>query len=189
MLMAVRGSGHSHIGGQVCPRPSPREDAQWLYCPRTRAAGNTPVPEEAGEIILISLCHLGTKGDRGDKKEGGTQHMGRGSQGVPWWGLPRERCQAPRSLSGDLRQRCANPGGRVATCSQISGLHLNVVHWVSVAFTVPHWHRKVRMPLAWWWPAQEPANPSPEGFADRAGLRGPSTLFFVEAAAFLLGQM
>lgn len=30
--------------------------------------------------------------------------------------------------------------------------------------------------------------PSPKAFADRAGLRGPGTLF-VEAVAFLLGQM
>lgn len=89
MLMAVRASGHSHIGGQVCPRPSPREDAQWLHCPRTRAAGNPPVPEEAGEIILISLCHLGTKGDRGDKKEGGTQHMGRGGSRCPMVGASK----------------------------------------------------------------------------------------------------
>lgn len=34
--------------------------------------GNPPVPEEAVEIILISLCHLGTKGNRVDTKRKGT---------------------------------------------------------------------------------------------------------------------
>lgn len=89
MLMTVRGSGHSHIGGQVCPRPSPREDAQWLHCPRTRAAGNPPVPEEAGEIILISLCHLGTKGDRGDKKGRGHPAHGEGGSRCPMVGASK----------------------------------------------------------------------------------------------------
>lgn len=154
--MTVRGSGHSHIGGQVCPRPSPREDAQWLHCPRTRAAGNPPVPEEAGEIILISLCHLGTKGDRGDKKEGGTQHMGRGGSRCPMVGASKGAVPGSQVPKRRFAAALCKPGGGVASCSQISGLHLNVVHWVSVAFTVPQWHRKVRMPLAWWWPAQEP---------------------------------
>lgn len=187
--MTVRGSGHSHIGGQVCPRPSPREDAQWLHCPRTRAAGNPPVPEEAGEIILISLCHLGTKGDRGDKKEGGTQHMGRGGQGVPWWGLPRERCQDPRSLSGDLQQRCANPGGG-GGCQLLSDfrsspqrgpLGFSRIHRAPVA-------QKGEDALGLVVASPGARTPSPKAFADRAGLRGPGTLF-VEAVAFLLGQM
>lgn len=45
--------------------------------PEQGQQGKPPVPEEAVEIILISLCHFGTKGKRVDKKkEGGIQHKG-----------------------------------------------------------------------------------------------------------------
>lgn len=57
--------------------------------------GNPPVPEEAVEIILISLCHLGTKGNRVDTKRKGTSRtMGVEVKVSRVGGLPRELCQA-----------------------------------------------------------------------------------------------
>lgn len=45
--------------------------------PEQGQQGNPPVPEEAVQIILISLCHLGTKGHGLDtKREGASGTMG-----------------------------------------------------------------------------------------------------------------
>lgn len=96
-----------------------------------------PVPEEAVEIIPISLCHFGTKGNRVDKKRKGASR----TQGVEVkvsrvGALPRELCQAPGFISKGSLQRWENPGD-FSSHSQISGFHRCLLRWVLVIFTMP----------------------------------------------------
>lgn len=70
--------------------------------PEQGQEGNPPVPEEAVEIILISLCHFGTKGNGMDKKRKGASSTERVEVKVCGvGGLPRELCQAPGFISSD----------------------------------------------------------------------------------------
>lgn len=88
--------------------------------PEQGQQGNPPVPEEAVEIILISLCHLGTKGNRVDtKRKGASSTMGVEVK-VSHVGDFQESCA--RLTSKDSPQLCENPGG-VSSHSQISDFH------------------------------------------------------------------
>lgn len=66
------------LGTRYGPLPSPWKTINGSIVPQQGQEGKPPVPEEAVEIILISLCHFGTKGNRMDqkKKEGVIQHKG-----------------------------------------------------------------------------------------------------------------
>ena len=66
--------------------------------PEQGQQGNPPVPEEAVEIILISLCHFGTKGNRVDKKKG------KGHPAHSGW---KSRCP----MLGDFQESCARLPG------------------------------------------------------------------------------
>jgi len=80
--------------------------------PEQGQQGNPPAPEEAGEIILISLCHFGTKGNGVDKKrKGASSTEGVGSQGVPCWGTSKRAVPGSRLHKQRLTAALGKPRG------------------------------------------------------------------------------
>lgn len=87
--------------------PRPGKTLNGSIVPEQGQQGNPPVPEEAVEIILISLCHLGTKGNGEDtKRKGASSTMGVEVKVSHVGG--QESCA--RLTSRDSPQLCENPG-------------------------------------------------------------------------------